>query len=287
MVELLVVIGIMAILIAILLPVLSRARYKAREVACASNLRQIGALLTGYAADNQGWYPKNGAIRNHPFSLKNGNVWDIAAVMKKYQRDAGRDIWRCPLVLPEMVNTNTQSSYTLMFDTWNYMTSPNSPLAYTPLGTTMPGDPGTVPHRPMQYNIAGQPVWPGPPGLPSVNATTLCPYLDERKLMRRLGQTWTSRLFNSSAEHTFNMLAGDRVYLENSGPGESNHPDPRARWQPNGPTWRGVSSVTPFTTANYLHTDGSVFKHSFSRSWTTGAVRVAKVEFVPREMIVR
>jgi prepilin-type N-terminal cleavage/methylation domain-containing protein/prepilin-type processing-associated H-X9-DG protein len=52
LVELLVVIGIIGILISILLPVLSKFRFAARRQYCASNLRQVGAILHMYAADN-------------------------------------------------------------------------------------------------------------------------------------------------------------------------------------------------------------------------------------------
>ena len=57
LVELLVVIGIIALLLALLLPVISRARKNANVVACMSNLRQIGICLREYAVDNRDSLP--------------------------------------------------------------------------------------------------------------------------------------------------------------------------------------------------------------------------------------
>jgi prepilin-type N-terminal cleavage/methylation domain-containing protein/prepilin-type processing-associated H-X9-DG protein len=57
LVELLVVIGIIALLISILLPALGRAREAAARIVCASNMRQIGTAINMYLAENKSTYP--------------------------------------------------------------------------------------------------------------------------------------------------------------------------------------------------------------------------------------
>src|SRR5438067_1676178 len=57
LVELLVVIGIIAILVALLLPVLSMARRQAGATRCLAHLRQIGTLYNEYAVDHKGYWP--------------------------------------------------------------------------------------------------------------------------------------------------------------------------------------------------------------------------------------
>ena len=56
LVELLVVVGIVAMLIALLMPALARARTHAREVHCGANLRSVGQAMTMYV-QNYRYYP--------------------------------------------------------------------------------------------------------------------------------------------------------------------------------------------------------------------------------------
>jgi type II secretory pathway pseudopilin PulG len=60
-VELLVVIGIIALLISILLPTLARARSAAENVQCLANLRSMGQALQIYISESKGWIPGSAA----------------------------------------------------------------------------------------------------------------------------------------------------------------------------------------------------------------------------------
>src|SRR2546421_5813111 len=85
LVELLVVIGIIAILVAILLPVLGRAREHAWRAQCASNLRQWGIGYQQYSIANRGAFPYNGpaipgvAVGGHDMS------WNSSVVQQFWQ----------------------------------------------------------------------------------------------------------------------------------------------------------------------------------------------------------
>jgi len=60
LVELLVVVGIIAVLAGLLFPVFAQVREEGRRATCLSNLRQIGLAFGMYLADNDGLYPNNG-----------------------------------------------------------------------------------------------------------------------------------------------------------------------------------------------------------------------------------
>jgi prepilin-type N-terminal cleavage/methylation domain-containing protein len=59
LIELLVVIAIIAILAAILFPVFSRARDKAQQAACISNLKQVGQAMGLYVDDYDETFPRH------------------------------------------------------------------------------------------------------------------------------------------------------------------------------------------------------------------------------------
>jgi len=70
LVELLVVIAIIALLIAILLPTLRKAREQANAVVCQSNMRQLGMAFLWFAQDHQGHLPGNKHDRENPDDWK-------------------------------------------------------------------------------------------------------------------------------------------------------------------------------------------------------------------------
>jgi prepilin-type N-terminal cleavage/methylation domain-containing protein/prepilin-type processing-associated H-X9-DG protein len=74
LIELLVVVAIIALLISILLPSLSRAREQAKLVACSSNLKQLGIGVQMYANDWNGVWPRYMLAADNG-SYTNANVW--------------------------------------------------------------------------------------------------------------------------------------------------------------------------------------------------------------------
>jgi prepilin-type N-terminal cleavage/methylation domain-containing protein/prepilin-type processing-associated H-X9-DG protein len=93
LVELLVVIGIIAVLIGILMPALSRARRQANLVQCSSNMRQVSMGLLMYIQENKGRCPPAG-IPPLPGIYPRGWWWANELVRQKYIRVSGINVYQ-------------------------------------------------------------------------------------------------------------------------------------------------------------------------------------------------
>ncbi len=114
LIELLVVIAIIAILAAILMPVFARARDKARQALCQSNLKQLGMGFLMYATDYDGKFPtpggqaltvggfcdfpRNGWVQSAGPGLGKdiGGIWPYV----RQRGNGGSNVWSCPNAIP-------------------------------------------------------------------------------------------------------------------------------------------------------------------------------------------
>ena len=121
MVELLVVVGIIAVLIAILLPALRKAREQAKNVQCQSNLRNCGQALIIYANANKGKLPQHTGTPNSGA----GWLWDVSFGTRDamVKNGATRHTLYCPFY-------NEQDADAL----WNYKDTGNYDTSYAVMG---------------------------------------------------------------------------------------------------------------------------------------------------------
>jgi prepilin-type N-terminal cleavage/methylation domain-containing protein/prepilin-type processing-associated H-X9-DG protein len=108
LVELLVVIGIIAVLVGILLPALGRAREQAYKTQCQSNLKQIATAWLMYANDNKGRLPRCSPTLDGRTFTSDMWIWYYDASFMppgvtirdsqilKYMKGAGVEVLRCP-----------------------------------------------------------------------------------------------------------------------------------------------------------------------------------------------
>jgi prepilin-type processing-associated H-X9-DG protein/prepilin-type N-terminal cleavage/methylation domain-containing protein len=110
LVEMLIVLGVIALLLSLLMPVMAKARASASQVACASNLRQWGQAAANFMSVNNGNLPRRGQGVQPTNQVTRPQDWfnalppliqmkpyvDLVSANQIARPDSGNSLWVCP-----------------------------------------------------------------------------------------------------------------------------------------------------------------------------------------------
>jgi type II secretory pathway pseudopilin PulG len=189
----LVAVAILTVLMAILLPTFTKAKFAANLALCAANQRQIALGLATYALDNRRWFPKNGSYSHKPWNYTHHK--NLPALMKPYLGGEGMSDSRWAYDAPVMVcpagraesmrnpdsRGHTVVSYFMKFDntsdsTYGLKNGFPDPDCPTCIGQY-------TQRRPFNHGPVAEP----------------------ERMMRKLGQRWIL----SGQEQEYDIIAGD------------------------------------------------------------------------------
>jgi prepilin-type N-terminal cleavage/methylation domain-containing protein len=249
LVELLVVVAIIAMIIAILLPSLNRARYLASISVCASQMHQMSVGITSYTTDFRGKYPDGAWGRPNPAVIfwngSNGNHttggegdFNFRPVFRQYFGTDLNRIMKCPLASSWWKDDSGLSNID--------DTGPHAGMVKTPFAFYFGQECHTL-HGPLGGKADHK--W------------------DRAEHMTRIGQTW-SPVSNSSLQ--FSVVISDVAYWNGHG-GEyllTSHRAPNGG-VPEGGNWTDHNMGYTYgygqeANANFAKADGSVTTEYFS-----------------------